>query len=219
MDTDLEQNQNQLESGEQVSKVEQVPKVSKEEAEVSGKTFTEAELGKLRGEWKEQLHRDWQSTKDKEFQSLKDQMERVKLEKAEAELKATEEKEYEELGDTAEVRNFQTQRRDLQNKIATLSEREAKALAKEAQLWEDAKLLGAHKTAKELDIDVNELLKANTPEEMQAIAKDLRIKTLEAKLAEKPAEIIDSGGTGTASQDWRGLSFEDGVKLALSKKK
>lgn len=195
VDKNLEEKQDPKEPTEEVSEKEEPKQVSQVEKKVSGdteETFTKAQVEEQKVGYKEELHRDWQSVKDRELQPLKDKIAELEKTSQDSSWATQEAKEVEDMGDTAEVRDFQTKRREQHTLGTTLSQRETDITVKEQRLWEDAKVIGAHKLAKDKEVDVNELLNAKTPEEMETMAVKLENQRLKEKLEEKVPEKIDS---------------------------
>lgn len=207
---DLEQTPEQEEVTAQVSEEESKQKVSNEKGEVSGteeaKPSEDVEkiISERLEEAKKDWERDWQSRKDKELKPLYDRIANFEKEKDDALLRATEQREIDELGDTREVRDWQAQRRELTDRERRAAQKEEEQNKKdeefakrEQDIDEHEKIIKAYQLAAEDDIDVNELLKAKTPDEMENIALRLTNKKLREQ-GLKPPQVVDSGVTSSA---------------------
>jgi len=190
------------------------PAVVSPETEQVVSAITQEDIDKAKREAREEAEREWQSRKDREFQPLKDQIETLKQQAREAREKA----ELGELGDTQEVRDFQTKRRELEDKETALNEKVAKQAELDIKLNERAKVAQAAQLAEQYGIDKKDLLKANSPEEMELVALRASHEKLKAQTTEPAAQKVDSGVPVTTGQGWRDLSSEDMIKRGYEQK-
>lgn len=201
-----------VEPGGEVSPVTE--KVSEEPTPI---TFTQEQEGEIAKRIKA-AEGAVQSSKDKEWQPLKDRITELEQYAEDARLTAIEKRELDEFGDTKEVRDFQTERRKLADEQRAFGQERLANQTLAAQVNEQAKGVHARNLATEWGVDEKELLKANTPGEMESLAIRLQNVNLQAKLKDKPPEKLDSSTVSSAGVNWRELSPDDKVRRGLSQK-
>ncbi len=216
----LEQKEDTTERTEGVSATEQPKQVSVVTTEVSGEKATpvidEAEITRRVAE----AEKGWQSRKDKELQPLKQRISELEKLTREKELALTEKRELEEVGDTPELRSFQSNRRRFQEEQSAFEEKRQATETLAARISEQAKVLQAIQLAKEHGVDDKELLKADTPEAMESLAIKLENQKLKGELAGKSkTQKVDSGVVSIAGEDWHTLPTNEKIRRGLDKLK
>jgi len=212
------------EQGEQVEKVpEKEPErqVSTEVEEVSGekveeKALTEEDIAKRLGD----AEKEWQSRKDKEFKQYQETIQGLERQVTEKDLAVLEKREIETWGDTTEVKEFQSERRKFQGDKTTFEQDKQATETLRDELNKQAKGIRADTLAKEFGIDAKELLKAESPEQMELVALKLSHESLKSKLKEKEAtpQKVDSGVASVAGVDFDGMSPDEKVQYGLKQK-
>lgn len=125
-----------------------------------------------------------QAAKDKELSEWRQRADAAERAAAERELKAQEAQETESWGDTAEVRNFQAERRRQIQINADLMRRTAEVDVKEKGLNQTVRQVWATNLAEEYGLKPEELAKAESPAAMRDLARDLAIKARDKKIKE-----------------------------------
>jgi hypothetical protein len=192
---DLEQAKVEAEPKPEVSVTEPKIEVSPQPtAEVSGekeqpKTFKQEDLDKLVAD----KEKEWQSRKDRELSELQNKVGELDKRAKLAELAVQEKRELETWGDTAEVKQFQDERRkftEIQNSIIAEKAR-IETLANQTNMT--ARMMKAREIVSENPgMDVHDLLKCKTPEEMTDLVGIY--KKIEAKFKSngKEGQKLDS---------------------------
>jgi len=223
----LEQNREELEPTQVASQRELTEEASDQEGEVSGDQTIEGQIVQAKAEWlaSDEFKKAVQSEKDKsiykELQPLQDKIRELEASKQEAVLAAQEGREFEQLGDTEEVRDFQQKRRD----VVT---REAKVAQYENYWGLYYKRGEASLVAAEFGVEVKDLLEASSPEELRAKAQTLqaeqqtkKIRALEQELEQvkKAPQRIDSGAKSVAGVDYDKMSAKELIQHGINKEK
>lgn len=212
---DMERTQESEEKGGEVSEPEQSQEVSQEGGEVSGEktSYSLEEVEKLKAGWQT----EWQSTKDKELKTIYQERDEALKARQEAERKsadaareaarqAYEKAIIDEYGDTNEARGLIEARREADRLKDEAEQMLAEAKTQHASSMEQAKIVAAYELAAQFNIDVNLLLPAKTPMEMENIAlrqhnKNLLTQTITGTKT-RTAQKVDSGMKTSEGQGW-----------------
>ena len=210
---DLEQPQVLAEPAVPASEVEQTPPASPEPTDVSGQgelTFKQSDLDVKVSEALANAERKWQSSKDKELQPLKDKIETLEKSSTEARLAMLEGREVTEQGDTPELRQFQTDRRQFYKDKTDQDILVARAI-------QTNKGINAKEIATEFGVDKDALMACDSPEAMRVTAKALAFdKAQEAKAeTEKKPQKVDTGVQSVPGVDLESMSPYEKIKWGL----
>jgi len=142
-------------------------------------------------------------------QMLQYQLQLQQQQAYEAQLKARENWEREQYGDTQEVKDFQAQRRGLMQSAMALQQAETQSAT-------GFKKAAAAELAEEYGVDYKELLTsgANNRMEMEAKARELQFEQKVTRLEEskrKPVDLSSPPPAGGGSKSWRDLSPDDKI--------
>jgi hypothetical protein len=215
---DSEQTEEQTEGQESNQEQEQgttsetTPEASSEtEGAVSAElTFDQTQqeyIDRKLAEAKEAGLREGQSSKDRELQPLKDTIAELTKKARESEYGALEKSLTEKFGETQETKDLVGAWRKVDEARSDIERREAEVNDREEKIARQAKSLLAFNLSKQYEgVDEKELLKAETPEEMQTMARDAHIAFLKGN--KKPAaKKVDSSVPGAKGQDLTTVSF------------
>jgi len=210
---DLEQPQVLAEPAVPASEVEQTPPASPELTDVSGQgelTFKQSDLDVKVSEALANAERKWQSSKDKELQPLKDKIETLEKSSTEARLAMLEGREVTEQGDTPELRQFQTDRRQFYKDKTDQDILVARAI-------QTNKGINAKEIATEFGVDKDALMACDSPEAMRVTAKALAFdKAQEAKAeTEKKPQTVDTGVQSVPGVDFESMTPYEKIKWGL----
>lgn len=226
---DLETTTVEAEQVKETSNEESAKQVSPENEQVS--SITEEDVTKRIEEalttfkGSEEYVTAVQSAKDKsigkETQPLRDKILELEKTMTNQTLGLQEKRELEDLGDTKEVRDWQVERRKISEATYEVTQqKEANKLFAET-LSAEAKTIKAHRLSTDKDIDLKELLKCETPEEMDSLSLKLENESLKTQLAEKdkPPQKLDSGTNSAQGVNLKDMSPVELIKLSLDQKK
>lgn len=214
-DKDLELNQGLEEQPIEASKEGLTKGASKEGDEVSEpKVITEDDIAQRVAD----AEKGWQKRKDIEFHNYQNEIRELKQKSRDAELTAREKFEQESYGDVDGLKDFHESRRRHQDEVGRFEQEKADVQALAASLNVTQKANRAKELAAEYSIDVKELLKAETPEEMEKMAIKFGYDKLSEEAKTKPSVKVDSNVPSVAGIGWRDLSPDEKLKKGLSQK-
>ncbi len=228
----LEHPEEQTEQTEPVLETKQVEEVSTETTEVSEKApDIEGIVGKRLAEAKttwtqsDEFKKAVQSEKDKsiakEMQPLKDKIRELDQKAQLADLIAREKQELVAWGDTDEVKDFQAERRrHLEERVKFESEKaETQALAQ--AVAQTNKMIKAKELATQYGVSEKILLRSNSPEEMEDLAKELKESFEEVRTSAKevPEQKVDSGIKSVSGPNLKGMTPREEIEWAVAHEK
>ena len=216
-DQNLEQVATPAEQTPTVSGQEPVEPISKEqeptsEGEKPTPSFTQEQLDQAKAEAVTKAKGEVQSAKDKEIAEL---MKRI----SETELAGVEKAElarWTEAGiEESEIKSFQEVKRKFATDKSTFEQEQVASKALAAQLNEQAKAHSAKELASQYGVDEKELLKAQSPEEMETIAvklHDTKVTEELEQLKKAPEKIDSSLPSATGERSFKHLEqdYADG---------
>ena len=228
-DQNLEQVATPAEQTSDVSKVEPKEPISKEqiptsEGEKPTPSFTQEQLDQAKAEAVTKAKGEVQSAKDIELKGKDTEIAELTKRISEAELAGVEKAEHArwtEAGiEESEIKLFQETKRKLATDRFTFEQEQVASKTLATQLNEQAKAHSAKELASQYGVDEKELLKAQSPEEMETIAVKLGFEIEKAKREqlEKAPEKIDSSLPSATGTDWRDLSPTEKVQRGLTQK-
>jgi len=206
-----EQTEVTQESTEQVSEVEQAEKVSEEPEKVSEQTFKQEDIDKAITHKLAEAEKEWQSRKDRELSEYQ-----TKISNLEKQTLATlEAREIDSWGDTAEVKEFQAERRKLYESKAEFEPLRNKIEAESRRNEMVARGMKARELADANGMDVNDLINCNTPEEMNGLVAIWNKFKEKNETDKTPVQIVDSGAPSTAGVDLNKMSAAEQLRWGV----
>ena len=208
---ETEQTEVTTEPTEQVSTTEPAEKVSEKPEEVSEPTFKQEDIDKAVTAKLAEAETEWQSRKDTEFGNYQNKIKELETQS----LNAQEAREIADWGDTEQTKEFQEARRAF---MASKAEWEPKRLKVEEESRRN-ELVARGMRAKELadanGMDVNDLLKCKSPDEMNGLVEIWNRFKEKSKIDNSPVQVVDSGAPSAQGVDSKTLSPIDKITSGL----
>lgn len=184
-------------------------------------TYTKAQLEDMITKAVTRGKGEVQSALDKKIAEAERRAAELEAQMEGSKLQTQEERERESWGDTEEVKQFQTTRRQFHEERGLFQKEKQTLDGLRAELNERAKGTDAKRLASEYGVDEKTLLEAKTPEEMESKAVKFAYEKTKSERDElkKTPQHVDSSVPAGLGENWRELSPEEKLARGLSKRK